>query len=90
MTSLSDAREGIEELIRGASGRVGLAVKDMSTGEGLGWSTDERFPAASVIKLPVLVEALRREQEGTLSLQERIPVRRKDKVGGFRDHQGDG
>lgn len=83
MTSVSDAREGIEGLIRGAPGRVGLAVKDLSTGEGFGWSVDERFPAASVIKLPVLVEALHQEQEGKLSLQECIPVRREDKVGGF-------
>lgn len=83
MGALEHLRQQIDQLIQTAPGRVGLVVKDLSTEETLHWSPEERFPAASVIKIPILVEALRQEQAGRLRLDERIPVRAEDKVGGF-------
>ncbi len=83
MGRLEAARGEIERLIGGAPGTVGLVVKDLGTQQVLEWSQDERFPAASVIKLPVLVEALRQAQSRDLRLEERLPVRAEDKVGGF-------
>lgn len=83
MGNLEHSRQQIDQLIRAAPGRVGLVVKDLSTGEMLQWSPEDRFPAASVIKIPILVEALRQEQAGRLRLDERIPVKPEDKVGGF-------
>lgn len=83
MAKLDSVQQTIDELIRSAPGRVGLVVKDLGTGEALQWAPDERFPAASVIKIPVLVEALRLHQSGGLQLDERIPVRPEDRVGGF-------
>lgn len=83
MGTLDAARTAIEGLIGRAPGTVGLVIKDLGTQQALTWSPDERFPAASVIKLPVLVEALRQAQSGRLSLEERLPVRAEDKVGGF-------
>jgi beta-lactamase class A len=81
--ALDAAREPIEALIRSAPGTVGLVVKDVHRGVILQWAPHERFPAASVIKIPVLVEALRQAAEGSLRLDERITVRAEDKVGGF-------
>jgi len=83
MGNLEQARRQIEDLIRAAPGKVGLVTKDLSTGDTLQWSPEERFPAASIIKIPILVEALRQEQAGRLRLDERILVRPEDKVGGF-------
>ncbi|MDQ7839430.1 MAG: serine hydrolase [bacterium] len=83
MSGLDAARSAIKDLIEGAPGRVGLVIKDLGTGLVLEWSPEERFPAASVIKVPVLVEALRQAQSDALRLDERLPVRAEDKVGGF-------
>lgn len=79
---LMKVRETISSLIRQAPGRVGLVVRDLATGEELAWAPDELFPAASVIKVPVLVEALRQVVEGRLELDGRVPVRPEDRVGG--------
>ena len=83
MGNLEQARRQVEDLIQDAPGKVGLVIKDLSAGETLQWSPEERFPAASLIKIPILVEALRQGQAGRLRLDERILVRPEDKVGGF-------
>lgn len=82
MAPLAAARPTIDGLIAAAPGRVGLVVKSLSTGETLAWSADERFPAASVIKLLVLVEALRQADAGRLALADPVPIRPEDRVGG--------
>lgn len=83
MSGLADARFEVERIIRKALGRVGLVARALATGEEIQWGAGERFPAASLIKLPVLVEALRQQQEGALSLDETVPIRPEDRVGGF-------
>ncbi|MBM3471333.1 MAG: serine hydrolase [Armatimonadetes bacterium] len=83
MGTLDAARTIIEGLIERAPGTVGLVIKDVGSQQVLTWSPDEPFPAASVIKIPVLVEALRQAQSGEVCLDERLPVRAEDKVGGF-------
>jgi len=83
MRRLAEARSAVERLIRDAPGKVGLVARELATGEEIRWAAGERFPAASLIKIPVLVEALRQEQQGTLSLDETIPIRPEDRVGGF-------
>ena len=46
---------------------VGVAAKDMNTGESVFYHADSLFPTASVIKLPVLVELFNRFHDGRLS-----------------------
>jgi beta-lactamase class A len=79
---LAGARAEIESLVRAAPGRVGLVIKDLAGGETLGWSAEEQFPAASLIKLPVLLESLRQADLGRLVLEEPVAIRLRDKVGG--------
>jgi len=83
MGSLAGVRAGIEEAIGQCPATVGLVIKHLESGEALAWRPDERFPAASIIKIPILVEALRQAETGRLQLDERIPIRPQDKVGGF-------
>lgn len=83
MAALEQARGDIEAAIRRCPATVGLAIKHLESGETLAWRAEERFPAASVIKIPILVEALRQAQAGGLRLDERIAVRKADMVGGF-------
>lgn len=83
MGALAKAQGEIEEAIRRCPATVGLAIKHLESGETLAWRAEERFPAASVIKVSILVEALRQAEAGQLRLEERIAVRKADIVGGF-------
>ncbi len=70
-------------------GRAGLWVKHLTTGEEAGVRADDTFNSASVIKIPVLVLAYQLVEKGTLSLEERLTIRKEDIRGGsgiFRHH----
>jgi hypothetical protein len=47
-------------LASGFPGKAGIWVEDLTTGASAGWNEDARFPAASTVKLAVLVAALRK------------------------------
>ena len=53
-------------------GRHALALE--VGGQRFGRAEDSPFPAASLIKLPLLVLALRSAEEGELDLDERVPL----------------
>jgi beta-lactamase class A len=63
-------------------GRAGVWVKHLTTNEEAGVRADDTFNSASVIKLPVLVLAYQLAGAGTLSLDERITIRKEDIRGG--------
>jgi len=71
----------LRQLLAGIPARVGFYWEDLSDGRSLAYG-DERFPAASVIKVPILLEVYRRAEAGTLALEKRVPLRESDKVGG--------
>lgn len=64
------------------NGVMGFAIKDLSTGESFFRNPDTVFPQASSIKLTILLELLRQEQEGKLSLDEKHTIRRSETVAG--------
>jgi beta-lactamase class A len=66
----------IQNLIAGsAAAALGLAVHDLQTGDELLLRADDAFHAASTFKVCVMMEAYHQAQGGTLSLEERLPVR---------------
>jgi beta-lactamase class A len=72
----------IERAAEAAGGIVGVSATNLLTGEEVGVNADVRFPTASTIKTAVMVEVYHQAAEGKLSLDERIPLRAADKVGG--------
>lgn len=54
------------------AGRIGFFVRDLASGADYGWNPDERFPPASVIKLPVMIELYRQAADGRLDLDKRL------------------
>lgn len=71
------------------SGRAGVWVKHLTTGEEAAFRADESFNAASVIKVPVAVLAMRMAESGRLQLNERITITTddmRDGSGVFRYH----
>lgn len=63
-------------------GRVAITLKDMRSGRRWDYHPDDLFPSASLIKVPVLVAAFYKIREGRLSLDERLEVTRRNRVGG--------
>src|SRR5436190_21865533 len=55
-------------------GEIGLAATNLLTGETLAHNAERAFSLASIIKVVVLVAALRLVQRGELHLQTRHPV----------------
>lgn len=54
---------------------VGVAVRDAATGTNVEINADRRFHAASTMKVPVMIELFRQDEEGHLSLDDAIEVR---------------
>jgi beta-lactamase class A len=63
-------------------GVMGVAARNLDTGEELAVNADLRFPTASTIKTAVMVEAYHQAAEGKLPLDSVIALRQADKVGG--------
>ena len=52
-------------------GRIGFYIEDLTTGITHEHNADQRFPTASVCKVPVMIELFRQVGNGTLSLNDR-------------------
>src|SRR6476659_5620594 len=72
----------ISEVIRDFKGQIGVAARNLGTGEELAVNGDTRFPTASTIKTAVMLEAYRQAAESGLSFDTPIALREEDKVGG--------
>ena len=73
-------RQQLLDQIRHFPGRAGLYWQDLTTGEEAGVRQEEPFEAASVIKLPVLVETFRQIEAGLAQENEPFPIRQEDKL----------
>jgi beta-lactamase class A len=72
----------LNALVEGLDGVIGYSALDLVSGEEIGRFADREFPAASTIKLAVLYELFRQADEGTLRLDEAVPLDRTHVVGG--------
>ena len=75
--------EKITGLINGVDAQVGLLIKNLKTGEVLfSHNASMVTPAASIIKLPILLTLLDEAAEGRIDLSEAVPVAAGDFVEG--------
>src|SRR5215470_13842204 len=70
----------IHEVDRNLDGVMGIAVKDLTSGQTLFLQPDEVFAQASTIKIAVLAELYRQAQEGKLKLTDQYVVQKSDLV----------
>lgn len=63
-------------------GVLGLAVRDLSSGQTFFLNENEIFPQASSIKVAILLEVLKQAEENRLRLDEFIDLKPESKVGG--------
>jgi beta-lactamase class A len=72
----------IMPLVEKHKGKVAVAVKHLGTGESFRHQADVPMPTASLIKFPVMIEAYRQSEAGTIDLKKTITLREEDKVPG--------
>ena len=74
-----------DDILRAAAdlgGTVGVAARNLVTGDTVLLNADETFPLASVFKIPVMVEVMRQVDGNTIALDERIILQEDDKSPG--------
>ena len=82
----------IEKIASGFDGVMGVAIRDLTTGEEILLNSHLTFPTGSSIKIPVLIELHKQAAAGKYKLTDQRWVERADKVGGsgvinnFGDH----
>jgi beta-lactamase class A len=75
-------QEELTAVDKGLDGVMGLAVKDLSSGETFFIHGDEIMPQASSIKIAVLADLYLQAQQGKLNLNDEYVVRKEDLVSG--------
>lgn len=74
-------KENILGLIGDRKQDVGLVVKDLNKNKWiLKLNEYKSFQSASIIKIPIMIEALRQIEEGKYSLDQKVEINHKDKV----------
>ncbi len=74
--------ERLKPLIKTHEGKVAVSVKHLKSGEAFAHEADTPMPTASLIKLPIMVEAYRQAAEGKINLDEAVTLKVEDKVPG--------
>ena len=72
--------ERIQHKLQQMDGKVGFYYKNLVSGEVFAYQAEERFEAASVIKIPIMVEVFRQVEEGILDFNQMITVHKEDKM----------
>ena len=72
----------VRKKIKAFRGEVGLIIRDLGTGWTIQIDPDKAFPAASMVKVPIMAACLEAQTEGRLSLEDRMTLKRSDKTSG--------
>lgn len=72
--------ERMEALVRTLPGKIGLYVCYPDRGEGYGFNADMPLEAASVIKVPIMVEAFRQKEAGLIDFDAPVTICKEDKL----------
>ena len=78
----ADLKSDLEHLIAQHQGKVALFAKNLKTGETIAIDADESVATASVIKLPVMIEAFYQSKAGKLDLTKKLNLTKEEQVPG--------
>jgi beta-lactamase class A len=91
--SAADLETRIAPHVKAHKGKVAVAIKNLKTGVEYYVDADEAMPTASLIKLPVMVEAYWQASEGKVKFDTKLTLTKEDKVTGsgvLTQHFSDG
>lgn len=72
----------IFSILGNLEGQVGLYFEDIQTGKTIEINSHRPYPAASTIKIPLVLYLFKLAEEGKLDLSSRLPISEENKVGG--------
>ena len=72
----------LEQVSAKHPGRVAIYFKDLKTNRSWEYHPDDLFPSASLIKVPIMAAVFMRIKEGNLSLNDKLSLHRRNRVGG--------
>lgn len=75
-------KKELESIVNSIPGNKGVYVKDLSSDKWIGMDENRRFHSASIIKIPIMYEALLQVQIGRLKLDDMFTLEDEEKVGG--------
>ena len=82
---LAPLQSQLSTLTMHAPGRVGIAVEDLATGLRSGVNASANLPAASTIKIPVMIEVFRQFEGGNIDLNTVVHLEQRDRDWGWGD-----
>lgn len=82
ITTRKQVDQVLQILSTRAGGKLGVAARNLESGEEVTWQAARPMPTASTFKFPVLVEVFAQAAAGNLDLDERVPLAADDQVGG--------
>ena len=82
MTTVTSLGDTLAAVTTGGLATGGVAVRHIERDERFGFDADTPYPAASVFKVPVLVEAFRQMGQGAFTLGDRWELTEEDKSTG--------
>jgi beta-lactamase class A len=85
---LADLQSRLDLLSARAPGHIGVIIKDLATGLTTGINESANMPAASVIKIPVMVEVFRQMATGAFDLNRQVTLEGSDRDWGWGDLVG--
>jgi beta-lactamase class A len=72
----------IRRIQKSFSGALGVAARNLKTGDELFLNADDVFPTASMVKIGILLELFRQKEAGKLELPELRTISKADKTAG--------
>lgn len=81
----SDLQTRLTRASFNAPGTIGIAVEDLATGMTSGVNESASLPAASTIKIPVMIEVFRQMAAGRIDLNKRVHLNKGDRDWGSGD-----
>ncbi|MGH9518771.1 MAG: serine hydrolase [Terriglobales bacterium] len=75
-------QQHIQAMVAAYPGHVALFAKDLRTGQTITLDADRKVKTASVIKLTLMLEAMKQVQAGKLSLGTKLPLTKANQVEG--------
>ncbi|MEK7831442.1 MAG: serine hydrolase, partial [Acidobacteriota bacterium] len=73
-------RVRLQELANAFPGTLGVAVRDIASGQQISINGDRLFPMASAYKIPILVEVFRQVEAKKFSLDDRVELTADDRT----------
>lgn len=79
---LASLENALSTLLEKSGGQWGIYLEDLQTNEIWGKGHDDRFYAASVIKVPIMAAVFAEAYAGKFALEDKLTLRQEDQVGG--------